>query len=187
MADLSRDQLLAATMAHVSETGLADFSLRSVAAGIGTSHRMLSHYFGSRAGLEAAIVKTATELMTAPLIAAGSDVADLSAVEQLHQIWEALTEPAVEPMIRLYFDIANRAMHGDMIAVEAVETIRDHWAQTVSALGHHSGEPEEQLLGAAVTSTFLKGLLLDRLAGANLAQVDASFERFVELVESFQR
>ena len=55
--DSPRDTLLRAALAHVVERGLADLSLRTLAEGIGTSHRMLIYHFGSKEGLVAEVVK----------------------------------------------------------------------------------------------------------------------------------
>ena len=49
-----RDDLLRRVVKAAAEGGLARRSLRDLAAGVGTSHRMLIHHFGSREGLLAA-------------------------------------------------------------------------------------------------------------------------------------
>ena len=54
----ARQDLLDKTIAYVAAHGLSDLSLRELAAGIGTSHRMLIYHFGNREGLLAAIVAT---------------------------------------------------------------------------------------------------------------------------------
>ena len=185
MEPSAREKLLTATVDHVAETGLRDFSLRSAAAAIGTSHRMLIHHFGSKAGLESAIVERATELLTIPLVDPESDHPQQSPRDQVLRVWEALSDPGLDPLVRLYFDLSNRATAGDPIAAKAVETIRDHWTQTASTISADLGNLEEHLLGAAVTSTFLKGLLLDRLTGANLVETERILHRFIELVESY--
>ena len=51
----ARDRLLAAAVSHALSGGIADLSLRELAAAIGTSHRMLIYHFGSRQGLLAAV------------------------------------------------------------------------------------------------------------------------------------
>jgi AcrR family transcriptional regulator len=51
VAEVDRDakaELLAAVIAHLADHGLAGATLRSIAAAIGTSHRMLIYHFGSR-------------------------------------------------------------------------------------------------------------------------------------------
>ena len=48
---MRKQELLDAAIDYVAEHGMADTSLRQIAAAIGTSHRMLIHYFGSKEGL----------------------------------------------------------------------------------------------------------------------------------------
>ena len=52
-----RDRLLTAVSEYVASHGLSDFSLREVAAAIGTSHRMLLYHFGSKELLLVEIVR----------------------------------------------------------------------------------------------------------------------------------
>ncbi len=57
MPDTSpRDRLLTAAVEYAAEHGISDLSLRALAAGLGTSHRMLIHHFGSKQGLLEAVV-----------------------------------------------------------------------------------------------------------------------------------
>lgn len=185
MANSRRIELLDATLAHVAENGLADFTLRSVAAEIGTSHRMLIHHFGSKAGLERAIVERTTEIMTTPLAETEASAAEVSSRELIEGTWASLSDPAAVPLMRLYFDFSSRATHGDDLARQVVETIRDHWAHTALA-ARNEEDDDEVLLGAAVTSAFLKGLLLDELSGATFADTSAAVERFIQLVEAYR-
>ncbi len=185
MDNTRRDELLDASLAYVAENGLSDFTLRSVAASIGTSHRMLIHHFGSKAGLERAIVERTTELLTSPVAATEQAAAELSTREVAEQTWASVSSPHAAPLMRLYLDFSSRATHGDPLAGEVVEAIRDHGRAT--ALAARSGETEEEvLLGSAVMSAFLKGLLLDHLSGATFVEPADALERFIQLVESFK-
>src|ERR1700730_18018068 len=56
-----RDRLLAAAVEQAMRSGIADLSLRELAAAIGTSHRMLLYHFGSREGLLAAVTLAVEE------------------------------------------------------------------------------------------------------------------------------
>src|ERR1044072_2334593 len=47
----SKQRLLEAAIAHLTEHGVRDVTLRGLAAAIGTSHRMLIYHFGSKDGL----------------------------------------------------------------------------------------------------------------------------------------
>lgn len=177
-----RNELLDAALAYVAEHGLADFSLRQLAAAIGTSHRMLIHHFGSKAGLEEAVVQRLTEILTAPLSETERAAPELDARELLERTWKSITDPAAVPIMRLYLGFSSRATHGDPLAREVVDKIREHGVET--ALGARIGEDEaEVLLGASLTTTFLKGLLLDHLSGGSIVDAGATLERFIELLE----
>ena len=52
----ARDALLAKVVAHYAEHGVGDTSLRSLAAAIGTSQRMLHYHFGSREDVLTAVI-----------------------------------------------------------------------------------------------------------------------------------
>ena len=52
-----RQHLLDAAIEYVAANGLTDLSLRRLATELGTSHRMLSHHFGSKEGLWVAIIQ----------------------------------------------------------------------------------------------------------------------------------
>ena len=57
----ARERLLAAAMDHVAEHGVGDLSLRSLAAALGTSHRMLIYHFGTRDALLVEVVRAVEE------------------------------------------------------------------------------------------------------------------------------
>ena len=63
----ARERLLAAAVDHALDTGIADLSLRQLAAAIGTSHRMLIYHFGSREGLLAAVTQAVEDQQRAAL------------------------------------------------------------------------------------------------------------------------
>ena len=52
----AREQLLDRCIEFLQQTGFGELSLREIAAGAGTSHRMLIYHFGGREGLLAAVV-----------------------------------------------------------------------------------------------------------------------------------
>jgi len=186
MDNARRNELLDATLNYVAEKGLSDFTLRSVAASIGTSHRMLIHHFGSKAGLERAIVERTTEILTSPVADTEQAASELDTREVVERTWASVSNPSAAPLMRLYLDFSSRATHGDPLALEVVEAMRVHAVNTT--LAARSGESEEEaLLGAAVMSAFLKGLLLDHLSGATVVETAHALERFIQLVETFKQ
>jgi len=87
-ASQPRDRLLAAAVDQAIRGGIADLSLRELAAAIGTSHRMLLYHFGSREGLLGMGFRSVTlqcaGLVTAPGAAAAT--ADRRLLDELGDV-----------------------------------------------------------------------------------------------------
>src|SRR6516165_4699884 len=84
----ARERLLAAAVGHALDTGIADLSLRQLAAAIGTSHRMLLYHFGSRQGLLAAVTQAVEDQQRAALLESGTATAD-----DARRSWQRLSDP----------------------------------------------------------------------------------------------
>ena len=105
----ARDALLTRAMTYVADHGLTDLSLRQLAAGIGTSHRMLLYHFGTRDGLVAALVAAMEEQQRSLLEALAAEAASPRALAEAQ--WARLTDPAVRPFIALFFEVLALAAH----------------------------------------------------------------------------
>src|SRR5579871_5796396 len=99
----ARDRLLDAAVEHALTKGIVDLSLREIAAGIGTSHRMLIYHFGSREGLLVAVVREVErrerQALTGTLTAADA-----------RRLWSRLADPALRSQERLFFEIYAHAL-----------------------------------------------------------------------------
>jgi AcrR family transcriptional regulator len=167
-----RDVLLARIVDEVGRNGLHDRSLRDLAAATGTSHRMLIYHFGSREGLVAAIVTAVEDAQRELMRDLAVDVESPSAL--VRALWERLSAPALHPFIRLFFESAS-------YAAGAYERTAP-WLEDAEALSHQLGveyDPVDIRLGVAV----IRGLLLDVVSGAGVADATASLERFLAMWE----
>jgi AcrR family transcriptional regulator len=179
-----RERLLAAAIEHLAQGGSHDLSLRSIAAAIGTSHRMLNYHFGSRSGLLAAIVSELESRQRVFLIEALSDQ-DASAGELIWGMWERLADERMWPYERLFFEMSGRALQDDDPGARPLrEQLVDPWLETVDELAVRLGRPRAQAraearLGMAVT----RGLLLDLLATGDRAGADEAMRCFIGDVE----
>jgi len=102
----ARERLLAAAVGHALDAGIADLSLRQIAAAIGTSHRMLIYHFGSREGLLVAVTQAVEEQQRAALLESGATPQDA------RESWERLSAPALWPQERLFFELYAYALRG---------------------------------------------------------------------------
>ena len=177
----AKDALLERVLDYAAREGVADKSLREIAAGVGTSHRMLLYHFGSREGLMAAIVATIEaqqrEVMTALTQRVGTPR------EVMLGLWEQLTRPELLPFVRLFFEVFGLLAQDTPGTRPLRESLTGPWVTEGLAGAERlgvAGDPAELRLGIAVT----RGLLLELVAGTPLADVDAAYRRFVDLYDA---
>ena len=171
----ARERLLAAAVDHALDTGIADLSLRQLAAAIGTSHRMLIYHFGSREGLLAAVTQAVEDQQRAALLESGTTTA-----HHARQSWQRLSDPQLWPQERLFFELYAYALRGRPGTEGFLDGIVESWVAPVAAALVEAGADEataraDARLGVAV----VRGLLLDLLATGDRAGVDEAYERFL--------
>jgi AcrR family transcriptional regulator len=171
----ARDRLLAAAVRHALEAGIADLSLRQLAAAIGTSHRMLIYHFGSREGLLVAVTQAVEEQQRAAMLQAGVTPQDA------RRSWARLSDPRLWPQERLFFELYAYALRGRPGTEGFLDGIVESWVAPLAAALVQAGAGErparaDARLGVAV----VRGLLLDLLATGDRAGVDEAYERFLQ-------
>lgn len=180
----ARERLLDAVIAHVTEHGLTDVSLRELATAIGSSHRMLLYHFGSREGLVAAIVAR-IESGQRDLLAQLADQAD-SPVDLIRRQWAHLSDPAMAPFVRLFFEATAMALHGRPGTEGFLDVLTSSWLRDAAVVAERMGVAADEAgirLGVAV----LRGLLLDAVASRDVAGPTAALEAYLTVWESAQR
>jgi AcrR family transcriptional regulator len=184
----ARQQLLEGAIEHVSRHGIADLSLRHLAAALGTSHRMLSHHFGSKEGLWVAIVREVERRQQA-VLADVAPLADATYETAMWAWWRHISDPVLWPNAALFFEVYGQALHGRPPANELLDGIVDTWVEGAAAMAIARGlspmdAPTYARLGVAV----VRGLLLDLLATKDREGVDAAFGHWVRLTApAFER
>ena len=176
-ASQARDRLLDAAVEHALTQGIVDLSLREIAAGIGTSHRMLIYHFGSREGLLVAVVRE-VELRERQALTGTLSTADA------RRLWSRLADPQLRAQERLFFEIYAHALLGRPGTEGFLEEALDGWIAPVATSMASAGVDQDKAralarLGLAVT----RGLLLDLLASGDSAGSTDAFELFTGLLE----
>lgn len=180
-----RQRLLEGAIDHVAQHGLADISLRSLAAALGTSHRMLIHHFGSKEQLWVEIVRT-VEARQRELLAQVLPDPDQPIAEALRAWWKHISDPALWPNERLFFEIYGQALQGRPHTAELLDGIVEDWLEPATELNIAFGVPRKLAraharLGVAIT----RGLLLDLLATGDVAATNAAMEAFIDIYASW--
>lgn len=175
----ARDALLDRCLHVLYAQGFGDKSLREIAAEAGTSHRMLIYHFGSRDGLLAAVVgRVEADQRAALLELAEGDLADAS-----HTFWRRLTDPALAPAERLFFEIYVRALHGHDWTPSFRRSVIDAWeAPVIQLLSRAGSDPRPARAAARLALAVTRGLLLDLLLTGDREVLDdarALFDRLL--------
>ncbi len=180
-----KQRLLDGAIEYVAANGMSDVSLRTLAAALGTSHRMLIFHFGSKGRLWVEIVKTVEQRQRALLADILPDPSR-PVGEAMRAWWKHISDPGLWPNERLFFELYGQALQGRAHTVELLDGIVDDWLDPITEINVAVGVPEplaraHARLGIAVT----RGLLLDLLATRDIAGVDAAMEAFIDVYESW--
>jgi AcrR family transcriptional regulator len=182
-----KQRLLADTVEYLATHGAGDISLRQLAAALGTSHRMLIYHVGSKEGLLIEVVRTMEQRQRAVFAELELDP-DASGPDIARQYWQRLTDPAMWPYERLFFEMYGRALQGDPCATPLLEGIVESWLEPLTEWNRRQGIP----LPAAQATTRLgvavaRGLLLDLLATDDRVGVEAAMEQFIAMYERMMK
>ncbi|QQQ77519.1 TetR/AcrR family transcriptional regulator [Saccharothrix sp. 6-C] len=174
----ARERLLTAVVDHLAERGLGDLSLRRLAEGVGTSHRMLIYHFGSMEGLLVEVVRLVEARQRALLASLPLD----DPAEAARAFWRTLTDPSLRAHERLFFELYAQAAQGRPGTTPLLDGIVTDWLAPVAAIQRSLGHPPDVAeararLGLAVA----RGLLLDLIATGDLPAVNAAMDQFIAL------
>jgi AcrR family transcriptional regulator len=178
-ATTGRDALLAGAIGHFAEHGVGDTSLRALAEGIGTSHRMLIYHFGSRDGLLAAVVDT-VEQGARDMLARMVDEArtDPDPLDAGMRYWRLVTEEALV-YGPLFFELTSHAMLGLPYAVDIRDRLVSTWLEALTSMWTVRGVPtREARAQASLDLAVARGLLHDLLLTGDRKRVDAAMLRY---------
>lgn len=173
-----REALLEKAIAYFAAHGVGDTSLRTLAAGIGTSHRMLNYHFGSRDGLLAAVVDA---MARAQLEGIGPYLRaeDADPVALAWDVWNRLADdaPVFAPLL---FELSAHAMVGQAWA----EQLRELVAQGIrslalyfESLGH---SPERADLIGRTAMALSRGAIFDLALTGDREAADNVIRAFFE-------
>lgn len=179
MSTEARERLLERVLEYAAREGITGRSLRDIARGADTSHRMLLYHFGSREGLLAAVV-AAVEARQRALMTDAAHHAG-SPAEVMTDLWARVSDPAMRPAVALFFEVFSLVAQGAPGTEELRAGLTRPWLDDAAAAAAALGVPMDRAgvrLGVAVS----RGLLMELLAGADRAEVDAAYQRFVELM-----
>jgi AcrR family transcriptional regulator len=175
-----REELLERAYRYVLEHGVADMSLRPLAAAVGSSPRVLLFLFGSKAGLVQALLARARRDELELLERAGAAGAgDRDLAQIAGELWAWLAAEEHRGLLRLWVEGYARSL---------IEPDAEPWAgfarATVADWLEVLGELTEDVAERTLTLAVLRGAMLDLLATNDLERVTAAVERQLEGLRS---
>jgi AcrR family transcriptional regulator len=176
-----RDLLLNKVVAFAAAEGVAGRSLREIATGTGTSHRMLLYHFGSHEGLLAAVVGVVEAQQRAAMAAMTATAR--TPRDLMLELWHQVSSTDRRPSVRLFFSVFGLAVQGVPGTESLLAGLTGPWLAEGAAAAERLGlqlDPTQLRLAVAVA----RGLLLDLVAGTDAADVHASYQLFVEMLDS---
>jgi AcrR family transcriptional regulator len=161
---ISRDEQRAKAIdhlaAHLLRTGLAETSLRQLAAVAGVSDRMLLYYFRDKTEVLAAAMERNAADLAALLATAIPEGALLSISELIGAAAAFTTADATRPYMRLWIEVIGAAARGEAPFVEIAQAIVAGFLQWIEAhLAPDAFEdPESRRTASAAVLAFIDGL-----------------------------
>ena len=174
MSSSARRRLVDQLLDHLVAEGRTDLSLRHLAAGIGSSHSLLLHHFGSRDQLLTKVHRACEERQRKALADVAVD--ETGVVPVMRATWRRLAEPSLWPLYRLGFML--RASRVSATSAEDTDD-RHRWVQALRPLVLAAGVPEEEAGAEALLwLAACRGLLWELVTGAGREATDGAAERF---------
>ena len=180
-----RDELLERAYHYALEHGIADLSLRPLAAAIGTSPRVLLFLFGSKDGLLRALLARARadelSYLDAERASAQDDLADVVAAT-----WRWLATGPVRPLLTLWTEAYARSLvePAGPWSGFASQSVAD-WLTVLAAAQPPAPPPKaddpELAAERTLALSVLRGCLLDLLATGDTDRLTAAVARYLRL------
>jgi len=140
----SREQLLEACLGAFIRAGTLDLSLDTLAKAVGSSKRMLVHYFGSRDAIEEMAMSRLEDRLRARF-RAGAFPANASLQSVVAALWEQTTSPASQGVVRLTMDLTRRSWSGSERARNFFEEQQRLWSEMLREFLPDAGAVETLL------------------------------------------
>jgi len=167
-------------LAYFLRHGVANLSLRPLAAAAGTSARMLLHYFGSKETLIAEVMgQVQTRLQAAfQELAANHGTARRETV--LQDFWKVLSTRPNQPALRLLFEVQMLALQNPKRYRRYLTRTSATWRELIErALPSTRRSPATATLYTAV----IDGLLLELLSTGDLKRTSQALTLFADRCE----
>jgi AcrR family transcriptional regulator len=180
-----RKALRAAIARHILSHGVADLSLRSLAEALGTSARMLLHYFGTRDVLLREALEGVRDQEDSRIQAWFENQPEDKRTlrDFLAWYWPQLIDPKHLPFLRAGLEIYALGIKDPEHFGSVLENPLAYWLRLVKKpLASKPTREEESLATLALAIT--RGLIIDFVATEDAARIKRTMDKFIRLLDS---
>jgi AcrR family transcriptional regulator len=173
-----REDLLNASIEYILERGVADLSLRPLAAKVGSKARLLIYHFGTKDSLVAEamiVVRDRVQKAFAAVVGSGEGRAPS---QIMRAFWLWATSRQHERYLRLFFEVHGLALQKPGSYGSYLEGAVTSWMEMMaSVLPAKMSRQRRQALATLAVSTVV-GLLLDYLSSRNKKRTSEALDSF---------
>ena len=162
-------ELLDRAVDYVFENGLADLSLRPLAAALGVSPGTLLYHFGSKEQLLIDVI-TAGRMRQQTLV---------DEIDDLSEVWKILSAPRWMAGVRMFFEVYMLAIREPQRFPGFLDSAVDDWLAAITP----ARDPDARA-DATLQLAVFRGLLLDLCATGDRKRTTRALERFASLVSA---
>ncbi|HWX67877.1 MAG TPA: TetR/AcrR family transcriptional regulator [Rhodanobacter sp.] len=174
-----KDELTESLIAYLLENGLADLSLRPLAAGTGTSARLLIYHFGSKEGLLTEVLEamqTHVRKSFAQLLDKSSS--DKRAKPPLKQFWNWAIADENYPYLKLLYELQILAIQNPDTYAQYLERNTVNWLDL--ALEALSPSGRTPALATLCTAVF-DGLFIELMSSGDRKRTTRAIDYFIQM------
>lgn len=176
-----RDELLERAYRYAIRRGLADLSLRPLAAAIDSSPRVLLFLFDSKEGLVRALLARARKDELALLERSRAEGVEVGVSGAVAVMWRWLSADEHRPLLALWLEAyaLSLVQPAGPWAGFARQTVEDWLAVLAEAQSTTCRRSDAGVAERTLALAVLRGALLDLLATGDLARATAAVDRYV--------
>lgn len=175
-----REDLLNASIEYLLENGVADLSLRPLAAKVGSKARLLVYHFGSKDALITDAMLVVRERVKESFAALVRDGRDREPSQIVQDFWAWATSKRHQRYLRLFFEVHGLALQNPKQYGRYLEGAFTTWVELMGAVLPANLSPARRRALASLAVGTVVGLMLDYLSSGDKKRTSDALAEFAK-------
>lgn len=175
-----RENLLNASIEYILDHGVADLSLRPLAASVGSKARLLIYHFGTKESLVTEAMIVVRDRAQDTFAAAVRNGRGYTPSQIMLAFWKWATSKKHERYLRLFFEIHGLALQKSAPYEQYLEGAVTSWVEMMAAVLPPKMPRQKRLALATLAVGTVVGLLLDYLSSGNKKRTSDALDLFTD-------